>query len=464
MLQLPEKFIETTRELLGQESYERLVGALQEEAPVSIRRNPLKPLSIPEAAERVPWCSEGYYLKSRPAFTFDPLLHAGCYYVQEASSMFIEQAFKQIDFSAGRVLDLCAAPGGKSTLWRSILPSEALLVCNEPIKARASVLAENMAKWGHPNTVVTNAYPQDFSALTGFFDIIATDVPCSGEGMFRKDAGAIDEWSVENVVTCADRQMQIIHDIWPALREGGYLIYSTCTYNRLENEENVARICHELGAEAVEIPTLTEWNITGDTAQQGLPVYHFFPHKTKGEGFFLALLRKTSTVVAASKNHKKNKAKDKPIPGVAALTKWLRDADKFTFFWFKENFVSAISKNIYPDFLLLNSQVHTISAGILLAEDKGKKMVPQQELALSVELSEKAFPRVEFSYEQAILYLRREGISLAADAPRGYIVATFQGHPLGFLNNLGNRANNLYPTEWRIRSSYTPEAATELTF
>jgi NOL1/NOP2/fmu family ribosome biogenesis protein len=146
------------------------------------------------------------------------------------------------------------------------------------------------------------------------------------------------------------------------------------------------------------------------------------------------------------------------------LTKWLRDADKFTIFRFKENFVSAISKNIYPDFLLLNSHVHTISAGILLAEDKGKKMVPQQELALSVELSEKAFPKVELSYEQAILYLRREGISVAADAPRGYVVATFQGHPLGFLNNLGNRANNLYPTEWRIRSSYTPEAATELTF
>lgn len=464
MLQLPEKFIEATRELLGQEKYEQLAEALQKEVPTSIRRNPQKNFAVPEVAERVPWSTEGFYLKNRAAFTFDPLLHAGCYYVQEASSMFVEQAFKQTNIAPQRVLDLCAAPGGKSTLWRSILPHESLLVCNEPMRQRASVLAENLAKWGHPNTVVTNAYPQDFAALTGFFDIIAADVPCSGEGMFRKDKGAIDEWSAENVVVCAERQRQIIHDVWPVLREGGYLIYSTCTFNRLENEDNVLHICQELGAEPVEIPVLKEWGVESDTTGQGLPVYHFFPHRVKGEGFFLALLRKTAPTPNCAKLSKKTKSKEKPISGVANLAKWLREADKFTLFRFKENFVSAVRKEFYQDVLLLNSQVHTISAGILLAEEKGKKMVPQQELACSTELAEDAFPKMELTYEQAILYLRRESITATEETPRGYVVVTYQGHPLGFLNNLGNRANNLYPAEWRIRSSYSPEKPTVLDF
>lgn len=299
MSQLPADFITQITQLLGADEASALCTALTgSEAPVSIRRNPLKPVeTLPEAeVGAVPWCDAGCYLAARPRFTYDPLLHAGCYYVQEAASMFVEQAYRRIvaDFQPHRLLDLCAAPGGKSTLWRSLLPAEHLLVANEPIRQRAQILAENLAKWGHPDTVVTSAYPAEFAGLGSFFDVVAADVPCSGEGMFRKDENARTEWSLQAVADCAERQWQIISDIWPTLRQGGYLVYSTCTYNRAENEDNVYRICRELGAETVELPVPAEWKISGDTTGRNLHVYHFFPHRTQGEGLFLSLLRKTA--------------------------------------------------------------------------------------------------------------------------------------------------------------------------
>ena len=453
MSKLPESFIQQMSELLPEAECKALVDALSTEPPVSIRCNPHKRCAVSAEATAVPWATEGHYLPVRPQFTFDPLLHAGCYYVQEASSMFIEQAFRKIDIVPQRVLDLCAAPGGKSTLWRSLLPDGVLLVANEPMRQRAQILAENLAKWGHPDVAVTNAFPADFSALTGFFDIVATDVPCSGEGMFRKDEVAIEEWSPANVVQCADRQWQIINDIWPTLREGGYLVYSTCTYNRMEDEDNVYRICHELGAELVEIDCPQEWGIQGDTTGRDLPVYHFFPHHTRGEGLFMALLRKTAETPTFKEKKKKRGAKELPVAGGAAVSKWLRDDKEYKLFRPDETHIAAVRQTLADDFRRIRETVRTLSAGILLGEEKGKKMIPQHELALSVVRSETAFPSVELPYEQAIAYLRREAITLESDAPKGYVVVTYQGHALGFLNNLGNRANNLYPNEWRIRSA-----------
>ena len=322
-MELPKSFIERIQQLLGEGESQALLQSLEVTSPVSIRRNPLKPSSVDSAEIQVPWSSEGYYLSQRPRFTYDPLFHAGCYYVQEASSMFIEQAFRCMETLPKRVLDLCAAPGGKSTLWRSLLPDGALLVANEPISARSWVLAENLTKWGHPDVVVTQAYPADFSPLTGFFDVVSADVPCSGEGMFRKDEVARQEWSEENVMMCAERQWQIISDIWPTLREGGYLVYSTCTFNREENEDNVARICRELGAECMEIPVSSEWHISGDTTGRGLPVYHFFPHRTRGEGFFLALLRKTSEQAVRKEKKRKHEQREQSVAGGAAVAVFL---------------------------------------------------------------------------------------------------------------------------------------------
>ena len=273
----PIAFQENITRLLGPEGGARLLAALNDEAaPVSVRFNPLKGGAAAKAglpvAEPVPWCADGFYLAERPQFTSDPLLHAGAYYVQEASSMFIAQAFKQIDFAPRRVLDLCAAPGGKSTLWRALLPDDALLVANEPIRPRANILAENLAKWGHPNVIVSNAYADGFAPLHSFFDVIAADVPCSGEGMFRKDRAAREEWTDGSPSACTARQWDIVSTVWPALRQGGYLVYSTCTFNREENEDIVWRIMKELGAEPVPIDCPAEWNIEGDL-KEAMHVY-----------------------------------------------------------------------------------------------------------------------------------------------------------------------------------------------
>lgn len=291
-MNLPSDFVTRTRSLLGEEQFEKLYEALQHDTPVSIRLNRNKCKSVPAESTSIPWCETGYYLNARPTFTFDPLFHAGSYYVQEASSMFVEQALRQYVHTPVVMLDLCAAPGGKSTLARSVLPEGSMLVANEVMRNRSQVLAENLIKWGDEGVIVTNNDPADFTPLEAVFDVILTDVPCSGEGMFRKDPVAVDEWSIDNVTVCWQRQRRILKDIWSCLKPGGLLIYSTCTYNREENEDNVAWISCELGAEVLPVAVQEEWNITGNLTGSDFPVYRFLPHRTVGEGLFLAVLRK----------------------------------------------------------------------------------------------------------------------------------------------------------------------------
>lgn len=461
MKTLPQDFLCEIEQILGEQEAAQLCAAIAESQPsVSVRLNPLKTDKnvLFSSVESVPWCKEwGRYLAERPRFTYDPLLHAGCYYVQEASSMFVAKAYEMItkDFQPERLLDLCAAPGGKSTLWRALLPDESLLVANEPIRQRAQILAENLTKWGHPNVVVTSAFPQEFAPLGSMFDVVAADVPCSGEGMFRKDDGAVEEWSAEAVVECAERQWEIISAVWPTLREGGYMVYSTCTFNREENEDNVWRICNELGAELVPIEIDEAWGIAGDTTGRNLPVYHFFPHKVKGEGLFLALLRKTSD--APIRKNKKNKkktssAKRPAMKDASKLASWIDDAKHYDLLPIGENVTTAVWHSYTEDVKSIMQTVRTLTVGVALAEEKGRKLVPQHALALSTICRLEAFPRVELSLEDSLSYLRREAIVLPTDVPKGYVIAVFKGHPLGFLNNLGNRANNLYPQEWRIRN------------
>ncbi|KAA6307840.1 Ribosomal RNA small subunit methyltransferase F, partial [termite gut metagenome] len=262
-------FTKQMRTLLGDEDYDKFIRALQMPAPASVRFNTWKTDSLllsvfhSQLDKEIPWCSAGYYLKQRLTFTFDPLFHAGCYYVQEASSMFLEQAIRQYVQTPVVMLDLCAAPGGKSTHVQSLLPEGSLLVANEIIRSRSHVLAENLTKWGYLNLIVTNNDPADFTPLTDFFDVILADVPCSGEGMFRKNTEAINEWSLENVELCRRRQRRIISDIWTCLKPEGILIYSTCTYNTKENEENVQWMQQELGAEPLSVDISDHWNITG---------------------------------------------------------------------------------------------------------------------------------------------------------------------------------------------------------
>ena len=301
-MQLHDEFIRRTRDLMGQERFERYLQSFEEDAPVSIRLNPLKVSDgrwqMAVDAEPVPWCRNAYYLNKRPNFTFDPLFHAGCYYVQEAASMFLDEILRQqlpSDISHLTVLDMCAAPGGKSTLLRAALPQDGVLYSNEPIRNRASILLENVQKWGYEHHFVTNLYPKDYRKAKSRFDLILCDVPCSGEGMFRKDEATIKEWSPQNVEKCWQLQREIVSDAWQCLNEGGILIYSTCTFNIKENEENIRWMMEELGAEVLPIETKAEWHITGSLLE-GFhePVYRFIPGITRSEGLFVCVLRKSS--------------------------------------------------------------------------------------------------------------------------------------------------------------------------
>lgn len=448
---LPADFVSYTQKLLGDE-FLSLEMALQTEAPTSIRMNPAKSLFSLDY-ERVPWSETGYYLPERLAFTFDPLFHAGTYYVQEASSMFLQQALKAYVTEPVTCLDLCAAPGGKSTHLLDSLPPDSLLVSNEVIKNRSWVLSENITKWGHPATIVTNNEPADFGKLTHFFDVLLTDVPCSGEGMFRKDPDSINEWSLSNVKLCAARQKRILQDAWATLKPGGLLIYSTCTYNTEENEENIHYIISELGADPLPVPVEKNWNISSALAYD-YPVYRFFPHKTKGEGFFLAVLRKREDGLLPAKRKTGKEKKKNQLPLPAEVNKWLSHPDKF---WLENlNGIIRAFPLFYEDaFRYLSSQLHIVSSGIAVGEQKGKDILPSHALAMSTEIHTGAFDKAEVNWEDAIKYLRKEVLSLPND--KGFVLINYQDTPLGFVKQLGNRANNLYPQEWRIRSGYMPQ-------
>ena len=400
MTELPAEFTASTRLLMGDERFERYLHSFEEEAPVSIRLNPRKPAGQPIDAEEVPWCRHAYYLKSRPNFTMDPLFHAGCYYVQEASSMFLDEIIRQLSTLNFKLstLDLCAAPGGKSTLLRSALPEKSILYSNEPIRNRASILAENVQKWGYANHIVTNNYPKDYRKSKLRFDIILCDVPCSGEGMFRKDEATIREWSPQNVEKCWKLQREIVADAWECLNEGGLLIYSTCTFNTKENEENIRWILEKYDAEVLKVETKPEWNITGSLLEGfNEPVYRFIPGITRGEGLFMCVLKKGQTSVVPKSDTHRTKARHTSC----------------------------------------QSLIHVLSDG---GTSDGKQSCHQEEL----------------SYPQAMAYLRHEALVLPEETPRGLVEVCFLGHPLGLVKNIGNRANNLYPKEWKIKTTYIP--------
>ncbi|MDR0748703.1 MAG: rRNA cytosine-C5-methyltransferase [Tannerellaceae bacterium] len=445
---LPADFISETRSLLGSE-YPLLEAALQARPTISIRLNPAKGLKdLP--ADCVAWCDTGYYLPERPAFTFDPLFHAGAYYVQEASSMFLEQAIRTYAGGPVKCLDLCAAPGGKSTHLLTALPGGSLLVSNEVIRSRSYILAENTTKWGSPHVIVTHNDPEEIGGLTHFFDMIVVDAPCSGEGMFRKNPESISEWSAGNVALCASRQRRILHDSWGALKPGGILIYSTCTYNLEENEENLHYILAGLGAEALSVPVKEAWNITGPL-KYSYPVYRFFPHKTKGEGFFLAVVRKKEDGLPPyRKRPEKEKGKAKSaVP--AAPCHWLLQPEAYQI-EMRGHTITAFPQSATDDLQTIAARLQIVSSGVSLGEVKGRDVVPCHSLAMSTAFNRAAFPVADLTWPDAIRYLRKEAVALPAAFPKGYALATYKGCPLGFVKHIGNRSNNLYPQEWRIRT------------
>ena len=417
-MHLPQEFISYTSALFGPERWQRFLHAFNEPVVASVRLNPFKlPVeSIFLQSVPVPWCEHGYWLSERPNFTLDPLFHAGVYYVQEAGSMFLDCALRQHVTSPVLALDLCGAPGGKSTLMRATLPAGSMLVSNDPDRRRANILLENMLKQGHPDVLVTHNYAQDFAKTNWTFDVILADVPCSGEGLFRRDGGAVDEWSLQNVHFCQQRQRQILQDIWPCLRPGGLLLYSTCTFNTHENEENVRFIADELGAEILPVSIKPDWQITNSLlAGWQEPVYRFIPGVTQSEGFFIALLRKKGTPTVRGM-----------LPGSAR-------------------------KHAQT-----NRLIHLLSDGVPTFEQKGKEQIPTVAQALSLDLQTNNYPRAELTLQEAQRYLHRESLILPAETPKGFVVVTYQNYPLGFVKNLGDRANNLYPKNWAIHNLHQP--------
>ena len=468
MTELPSSFIDRTRRLLG-DDYPRFEQALATESPVSIRLNPAKCWPGRPLGEAVPWSQEGYYLPERPAFTFDPCFHAGAYYVQEAASMFLHRVIDQYIHTPVRYLDLCAAPGGKSTDAIASLPAGSLVVSNEVVPNRTYILAENLTKWGSPFSVVTRNEAADFARLESYFDMVATDVPCSGEGMFRKDPDAIAEWSPAGVDRCAERQRQILTDVWPALKPGGVLIYSTCTYNLEENEEMVLYLMKELGATPLTVDTDPAWGIASALVP-GVTAYRFMPHLTRGEGLFMAVLRKpgepddSHSRLLDEPAGKRNKKGKKTTPATPVPDEWcqrLAHPDDFDFVSRGDSFL-AIPREYRADYQLLDRHLTLLQAGVTLATVKGRDYIPHPSLALSTALDPEKTPRFEADRATALAYLRRESIVLPPDQPRGYLIVAYRGFPLGWVKNLGNRANNLYPQEWRIRSGYTPDLLPDL--
>ena len=452
----PPEFENLLAETLGKGRASGLLAALEGAPELSVRVNPAKisPQTLREAfgepdAEAVPWEGDAFYLRERPSFTLDPLFHAGAYYVQEASSMYVGRlAMAALDLTGLtggaplRALDLCAAPGGKSTQLLSLLPRDSLLVCNEAIRQRAFILADNIAKWGAANSVVTNDDPSAFSALEGYFDLILADLPCSGEGMFRKDRGAVAEWSPAAVKLCAARQRRIVADVWPALRPGGCLIYSTCTFNDEENGRNVGALCASLGGSIVE-------------------ERRFLPGEDRGEGFYCALIRKNggadgsraNAPVSGKKGRRglsgggKGAAAGIPARFAECVSGWIDGGEMVL--QRKGDIIKGIPAAIADAVAPLEGRLHILSSGVALAQEKGGEPVPHPDLALSTVLRRGAFGEVPLTIEEALRYLRREPLSLPGH-PAGYLLVTYGGLPLGWVKNLGSRANNLYPASRRI--------------
>lgn len=444
---LPIDFIDSMRQQLGAEA-DDLFRALETESPTSIRLNSkMDVLTFDCDTEEVPWHLDGYYLSVRPQFTLDPLFHAGCYYVQEAASMFVQQALEQYVSRDSIVLDLCAAPGGKSTLVSEYLGDEGLLFANEVVRQRVFVLSENVQKWGNGNTVVTHNMPAEYGErCANLFDCILVDAPCSGEGMFRKDPAARDEWSLQNVKMCADRQRTILTDVWDALKPGGILIYSTCTFNNEENEKNVQWMVETLGADILPLPTDPAWGIS-----EGTVGYHFYPHRTKSEGLYICALRKHEAAFTPFKIKVPKRTTATPVTYEKEMRAWLQHPDHWAIRQ-NERFATAYPAK-YKDLIdYFAAQFTCISTGFGLGEERGKGIVPQHALSMAKDLRKEAFQQLSLNLEQALSYLRTEALNLdLSQLPTGVVLLTYDDIPLGFAKNVGSRLNNLYPNEWRIR-------------
>lgn len=454
---LPEQMLQSLQQVKGFDKEAFVAVHNNKTQVVSIRLNPSKMsdhevLLFPRA-EKIPWSVNGYYLPSRPSFTLDPFLHAGAYYVQEASGMFIEQCLSQLaDLSmAVKVLDLCAAPGGKSTLVQSMISRNSLLVSNEVIKTRVNVLVENLSKWGAANIIVTNNDPRDFSRLENYFDIMIVDAPCSGSGLFRKDPNAIEEWSMEAVQSCRFRQQRVLGDAYSALKQNGLLIYSTCSYSEEENESICDWLMEKFDMSSLPVKISPEWNII-ETASEKYNAngYRFFPDKLRGEGFFVACFRKNDGGTELSAINKKDRLTAASAREKSVINPWIKHPENYTLFHFN-NELFAFPKILENELQKIQQNLYIKKAGVPVGRLVRDELVPAHELAVS-EIVNDQLLTVSLKKEDALQYLRKEEVTLQSDI-RGWALVRYNGQNIGWVKILSNRINNYYPKEWRILKS-----------
>lgn len=425
-----------------------LAAAHETAPPVSVRRHPQKAGELFRELPAVPWCSEGRYLSSRPVFTLDPLFHAGAYYVQEASSMFLDYLLRQL-FEGQRnlrALDLCGAPGGKSTLLASALHESCLVICNEVIRSRATILEENMVRWGLMNAWVSSNDARDFGRLPGYFDLVVVDAPCSGSGLFRKEPEWRAGWSEEQVKLCSARQQRILADAWPALKEGGVLIYATCSYSPEEDEQLLDWLADTFSVEGILFAPPEEWGIVAAASpRHRLPCFRFYPDKVQGEGFFIAALRKRETTSTFLYPRFRSAHQKKAAEASAQLLR----GKQFVVVEDDRREFRALQPQHEPDWQLLQNVVYLRKAGTGLGAPAQKEWIPAHDVALSVDASPE-LPRLEVDLDSALRFLKKEDIPVPSGL-RGWQVLSYEGRGLGWIKALSNRSNNYLPKHWRIR-------------
>jgi 16S rRNA C967 or C1407 C5-methylase (RsmB/RsmF family)/NOL1/NOP2/fmu family ribosome biogenesis protein len=416
----------------------------------SIRYNTHK-IPKPTIEQAIPWCKQGSYMAERPFFAHDPLWHAGAYYVQEASSMLVGWALQHINAHNKPlvVLDACAAPGGKSTHLLSVISADSLLVSNEVIKARVSILLENTSKWGHHNHIITNNDTSNFTKMDNAFDALVIDAPCSGSGLFRKDVAAMDEWSVDNVNLCNQRQQRILHDLVPSLKPNGILIYSTCSYSTAENE-TIADEIISMGFTSIALPIESSWGITAtQSSKHNAHGYRCMPYLTMGEGFYIACFIKNGDDNYSENNYNKRsnndvfKTLDKKTN--ALLNNFVDDVSDV--FLYNDSLHQYPIKHL-PMLQKIAKHLYIKKAGLCLGQIVGTDVLPHHDWAMSIRAPNK-YASVAIDTETALTYLRKNLFTLT-NAPKGWILLTYNGIGLGWVKNLGNRLNNYYPTNYRL--------------
>ena len=452
MIALPIAFTERMREQLGCEEAESLFAALETASPVAVRLNPAKSggEGVWSDGEAIAWSKNGRKLKARPSFTLDTAFHAGAYYVQEAASQFIDYVIAGEELRGKRVLDMCSAPGGKTTIYSTAVGVEGLVVANEYVRSRANVLADNVRKWGMGNVLVTNNAPEHLSQFEGWFDLVAVDAPCSGEGMFRKEEVAREDWSDEAVKMCAARQLSIVREAWRSLRDGGLFIYSTCTFNDEEDEGVLNAFIEESGdvfEPSREIEIDENWGIvTGNVG--AFQTFRFFPHKTDSEGLFVAVARKNESTPQRTPKSRKKVLQDVDKASRKELSRWLMEADNYAFAMAGDT-IYAYHDEQYKAVQALSEGLTAIYSGVAMGQIFKGKLKPDWALSQYVGLNRDVVAIEELDDERALDYLRKRDIAVG-DMVEGINMVTHHGRALGFVKRVGARCNNLYPNSLKI--------------